>query len=401
MTGTGTALELAACGWNVTLIDQDEIPMNRASMRNEGKIHLGFVYANDRTLATSKLQLEGALSFRAILSRWIGAGVSFLRPSAPFIYLVARDSVLSPDELSERYTAVESLYRESLGGNSCADYLGRRPERLFEPCPLKELTTVINTDGLRGAFRTAEVALDTDQLARLVRGAVLKNGRIRFLNSHKVTSVERVHGRFRIEGTVAEKPWQIDAEQVVNALWENRLLVDRSVGLPPPPGWVHRLKFRVIARLPERLRDGPSVTMVLGPYGDVVIRPDCTAYFSWYPLCLRGWTHDIAPPESWNRPCRGELSSAEAASVARDLLGAIGTWYRGAEESTPLSVDAGAIIAYGLTDVGDAASGLHCRTCIGVTSIDGYHSVDPGKLTTAPLFARLAAQRVVNGGGGA
>jgi hypothetical protein len=32
---------------------------------------------------------------------------------------------------------------------------------------------------------------------------------------------------------------------------------------------------------------------------------------------------------------------------------------------------------------------------VGVSSSDGYHSVDPGKLTTAPLFAALAAERVL------
>jgi hypothetical protein len=37
---------------------------------------------------------------------------------------------------------------------------------------------------------------------------------------------------------------------------------------------------------------------------------------------------------------------------------------------------------------------LHGRTRVGVTSVDGYHSVNPGKLTTAPLFAELAAARV-------
>ena len=58
-------------------------------------------------------------------------------------------------------------------------------------------------------------------------------------------------------------------------------------------------------------------------------------------------------------------------------------------------VDAGAIVAYGRTDVNDPGSGLHDRTRVGVTSCDGYHSVDPGKLTTAPLFGELAARSVL------
>ena len=63
MQGAGIALELARRGNAVTLLDQDEIPFNRASLRNEGKIHLGLIYANDRSLETAALQLEGALRF--------------------------------------------------------------------------------------------------------------------------------------------------------------------------------------------------------------------------------------------------------------------------------------------------------------------------------------------------
>src|SRR6185369_7227383 len=107
LQGAGVALELARRGVPVSLVDQDSLPMNRASLRNEGKIHLGFIYANDRSLATASLQLEGALRFRSILARWIGRGDEWLVRSTPFYYLVARDSVVAPDRLAEHYSAVE------------------------------------------------------------------------------------------------------------------------------------------------------------------------------------------------------------------------------------------------------------------------------------------------------
>ena len=75
LTGTATALELVRSGVDVVLLDQDEIPMNRASLRNEGKIHLGFIYANDRSFETASIQQNGALTFRSLLSRWIGVEV--------------------------------------------------------------------------------------------------------------------------------------------------------------------------------------------------------------------------------------------------------------------------------------------------------------------------------------
>ena len=49
------------------------------------------------------------------------------------------------------------------------------------------------------------------------------------------------------------------------------------------------------------------------------------------------------------------------------------------------------------------ASNSATRAKSGVLSQDGYHSVDPGKLTAAPMFALEVAERVDRGldGGGA
>jgi glycine/D-amino acid oxidase-like deaminating enzyme len=93
LTGVATALELAGRGARVTLIEQDERPLNRASLRNEGKIHLGLIYANDPSLRTARLQLRGSLQFRTLLSRWMGATAERLGRSTPFVYLVAGDSL--------------------------------------------------------------------------------------------------------------------------------------------------------------------------------------------------------------------------------------------------------------------------------------------------------------------
>jgi hypothetical protein len=89
--------------------------MNRASLRNEGKIHLGLIYANDPSLATVRLQLRGALQFKALLRRWIGARADALSRSTTFFYLVARDSVLSPDVLRQHYFFVEISLASKVG----------------------------------------------------------------------------------------------------------------------------------------------------------------------------------------------------------------------------------------------------------------------------------------------
>ncbi|MBA3506928.1 MAG: FAD-binding oxidoreductase [Betaproteobacteria bacterium] len=395
LAGAGTALELASRGVEVTLIEQDAEPVNRASLRNEGKIHLGLIYANDATLRTACLQLEGGLTFRALLHRWTGADSETIGQSTPFFYLVAHNSLLSPAQLATHYAAVERAYHARLRESPELDYLGHRPPSLTRQLAPFEFGHFKDREAIAAVFRTEERAVDSDDLARCVRAAVRNCPRIQLLGNHDVRAVARTASGLRIEGNSPCGAWQFDAEQVVNALWEQRLAIDATVGVAPEPGWVHRLKYRLIVRLPTSLRDAPSATIVLGPYGDVVIRPNGTAYVSWYPAGLKGWTHELAPPATWQRPCRGEVGEDERHSIAQAILTGIEPWYPGISNSKPLIVDAGAIVAYGGSDVDDAKSGLHDRTRIGVSSRDGYHSLDPGKLTTAPLFARLAADRVM------
>ena len=130
LAGASVALELAARGLPVTLVERDARPFGRASLRNEGKIHLGLIYANDPSLATARLQLRGALRFGALLRRWLGPAAAALPLSTPFHYVVARDSLLDADALEAHYDAVQRLYDEARAGDRALDYLGAAPAQL-------------------------------------------------------------------------------------------------------------------------------------------------------------------------------------------------------------------------------------------------------------------------------
>ena len=295
-----------------------------------------------------------------------------------------------------RYAEMQSLYREQLRLHPELDYLGQRPGELFQPMPRRAIERHFSLERIAGAFQTAEVAIDTCEVARLLREALVEDSHIQLLLGHTVTAVDRLAGRFRVEGTNANGTWHVEGGQVVNALWENRLKIDKTVGLDQSPGWLHRLKYRVIARLPDQLRNGPSATIVLGPYRRrrrpsgshrlyfvVSARP---SRLDWR-ACPTGCLEPALP----GRACRRRRAFDCGGSARRH-----GRVVPGIATSTPLQVDAGAIVAYGRTDVDDPKSGLHDRTHVGVTSINGYHSVDPGKLTTAPLFGELAARRILH-----
>ena len=58
-------------------------------------------------------------------------------------------------------------------------------------------------------------------------------------------------------------------------------------------------------------------------------------------------------------------------------------------------VNGGIIYALGATDVNDPGSGLHQRARVGPRSYGRYHSVDTGKYSLAPLFAKIVADRIM------
>ena len=165
LQGCGIALELAHRGHQVTLADQDALPMNRASLRNEGKIHLGLIYAADPSFATAQLQLRGALSFRNLLKRWCGDAADAIALSTAFDYLVANDSVLSVDQLSAHYERLDAAYRELLRSDSSLNYMGQLPERLYGLRTSDQASRYFKMSNLAAVFQTAELAVDTEALA--------------------------------------------------------------------------------------------------------------------------------------------------------------------------------------------------------------------------------------------
>ena len=179
-------------------------------------------------------------------------------------------------------------------------------------------------------------------------------------------------------------------DHVVNALWDGRLAIDRTAGLASPQPWLYRLKDYVRVRPPNGARP-PSTTIVLGPFGDVVAYAGGELYLSWYPAGMRATSSDLGPPAA---PPRG---GADDDRLRRETHAGLVRTVRGLDEVryADSRVGGGVIVARGRTDIDDHSSELHERWRIGPTSTGRYHSIDTGKLTTAPLFAKTVADRIL------
>jgi hypothetical protein len=244
------------------------------------------------------------------------------------------------------------------------------------------------------AFDSPEVAINPVVLANALRQAIGAHPHIEIRVGHTVRRARERDGGIAVETEGTDGMTDDRFDHAVNALWGGRLALNETFGVRTERPWLYRLKYGISFRWPAHLRRPKSSTFVSGPFGEIVSYDDGLTYLTWYPECLRGLSTELAPP-AWETYPREPLRSQVLEGTCRAL----------AEFVTPLrdldlsnlpeaTVKGGVIVAWGQTDIYDPLSELHRRSEIGITSFGKFHSVDPGKLTMAPLFAALCADRI-------
>jgi glycine/D-amino acid oxidase-like deaminating enzyme len=98
--GCSAALSPRTAGRRVTLLDAAPQPCAGASRWNEGKIHLGYLYAADPSLATRACVLDGGVAFKPLIERLIGHIGRRRDLTVDDVYLVHRRSVVDADAVA-------------------------------------------------------------------------------------------------------------------------------------------------------------------------------------------------------------------------------------------------------------------------------------------------------------
>ena len=389
LQGACVAMELASRGARVDLYERNATLLAEASENNEGKVHLGYVYANDVSFETARLMATGGLSFERLMRGWLGSRLDRLGVSAPFHYVVHRDSLIGPEQFAPTPGTWPLLFRRR-SPTRMAGYFGRDPRRLPERLPEAEMSPTYRPETVAAVFRTEEISIDPVALAEIVRTGLDEEPDIRCLTEREVLSVEEGPGHVVVRSTRHGGEDTQGYDYVVNTLWSSRLLIDLQLGLDAPQPWSFRFKYFIRARL---ARDG---SLALRHHRARSVRrhrqlSGRLMYLSWYPAGMTTWSTDVVPPR-----LPSSLQGAQAQAVQGGIL-------RGLAEVAPdiaalefieAQIRGGWIYALGSTDIGDPNSNLHKRSDIGVRGRGRYISVDTGKLTTAPMFAAMAARRI-------
>ncbi len=225
--GTTLALALAARGVSSLIVEKEERLLSQASLRNEGKLHLGFVYALDPTGLTTTAMVEGALTFSPLLERWCGDLDWRSAGSGGFAYVVMEDSLASADQLEEHYNAV--LGEIESAAKTLGDcYLGHRISG--NGVTRHEGSAPGVQAGISGQwFETPERAVDPRMVCRHLERAVAAEPLVEVLTGHRVDGPERTAGGFSLGLSGSSGRSSVDSGQVANCAWEGRPELDRSV----------------------------------------------------------------------------------------------------------------------------------------------------------------------------
>jgi len=394
LTGACAALELAERGCSVDILEAGSTLVSKASFWNEGKVHLGFVYAKDASAKTAQMMIRGALQFRPLICRWIDSASIDAALSTPFHYAVHRDSMLQPAAVRAHFARVQDLFDAELRlpGRS---YLARIDGPLWRRLDGRQRNEVYEGTLVEDAYLTGERSIDPRRVAGEIGKAVDRAGRINALTETTVTAVSigdrsKVTVCFTRDGHMHRETY----DQVVNASWQNRLAIDATAGLNVSRPVIHRYKVALHEMHSYAGPAMPSTTFIVGCFGDTVSFADRT-YLSWYPsghiftsTSLRPPAHppDIVPFDE----------AAMIGSTTHELSRLMPSQRRHLEDaSRRWLIGGGYITAWGSTGIEDPQSRLHERYQVGITSHGPYHSVDTGKYTLAPLLAHETCARVL------
>lgn len=393
ITGACVALELSERGVAVDLYEQDSQIISRASYWNEGKIHLGLVYAQDQSRKTVRTMVEGALRFRPLLERWIGTALLDDATSNPFTYAVHRDTMVSPASVEAHFRAVADIHRD-VSQRPGAVYISPFEGGLWERNDSGVTTSLFDEDEIIASYRTEERCIDPIVIALQLRSAVASAPNLTLRTGTTVVEIVRGKGSgYSVVSDQEARGARARYDAVVNALWQNRIGVDATLDLADRRPVLHRFKIGLHSTSFPVPEDFPTVTFVLGPFGDTV-NFGHRAYLSWYPAGHLFTSEEMVPAIPDSRFLKSDLRKVEA-----DSLTALGRLIPGQEAWLRRSAGAweiggGYITAWGKTGLEDEHSQLHERFDVGVHSTGSYHSVDTGKYTLGPHLAEIVATRI-------
>ena len=388
--GCCLALTLARTGRRVVLFDREGAPMQAASRWNEGKLHLGYLYANDPTLETARHVLPGSCAFVPCLEDLLGCDVGGEVSATDDLYLVHRDLVVDPHAAQAYFERVTALLREAPGAEH---YPGDLRNARVRPVSRADLERLTDPARVVAGFYLPERSIRTGWVADRLTQAVVAEPRIELAMDRRVSAaapVESDDGQWRVS-------WRVNGQQgdgsapasevfdgVVNALWQNRADIDRTAGIQPFADGSNRFRASLFVRTAKPV-DAACALLCVGPFGDMKNYNNTDFYMSWYPTGLLQYT--TSPSPKLEPSITPAIAAQVVEGVRQNLVALVPAAGRALDQAAEIKVAGGWVYAQASGSLADARASLHRRDRFGAVRKGRYVSFDTGKYCTAPLMA--------------
>lgn len=309
-------------------------------------------------------------------------------------YLVDKTSMLSTEKLYDYYESLEQTYKKYLAEDPTISYFGRRPSRIFRL--LENVPSSMAHKHLASVFLTEERIVEVFFLRNLLLEGIKKTN----IKVETGIEVERVLRESRGFSTIGKsrkaKEIIFKSDIVVNCLWNNRIKLDKTLGISTLDEPLYRFKVGILGTVDTLV---PTCSITTGVYGNISPRLDKRhAYISWHKDCMKELTTDGTTPLSWEKAFDTYKTFDQNAQWIKNTLKNLIEYVPALGSFKATMLLPGIICTAGKTDIEDKSSKVHLRgSHMGVYKFENYYSVDTGKFCSAPFFANILADRITEG----
>jgi hypothetical protein len=242
IAGLSAANKQAQLGKTAAIFEQRSEFMQGASIRNPGRMGLGYHYAD---LPTAIFYLNATLAF---VKKYKKLGLDFrlgaetipeTHPMRNGRYFVPKNSLVPAAKLADIYSALREEYRRKVKEDPDNEVFGS-PDNFYNMLSLDEYKDDINPGNISLAIETREQLLDVPQFREYLISQVTHSDKIKSFVNATVTNIELTPDGeyFIITVKQGEETKKFAAPHLINASWESTDKLNKTLGiLMEPPGY--------------------------------------------------------------------------------------------------------------------------------------------------------------------
>lgn len=375
--GVGAALELANAGFHVDLYEKNSELLFATSNKTPGRAGHGYHYIHKKT---AELYLRATIE---VVKRYQGCLIGDGYPESHYLrhglYCIMKQkadlredqselsSIYSKEQILENYEAIKDYYRFLVQHDTSNKVFGEPDDfhKILSSSEMQKYRDTINLEIVDAIVDTREELLNWPKLRQVLIDEIKHHPNISVhLNSTINHPVQR-YGKIGFEFTVNNQPKSADF--FVNATWEGIERLNQKIHLHMEPGSrTNRLKTIITVKVPDEVREHPSVFFCMGPHAMISNMGDGTFMTTYAQVTNVSLFTGLFLSEKAQKCLDGVADITEELDMANQILDGVAEYFPKIQNARIVKKGYGIIKTRGTVDLFDPNSEVNKREEIGV-----------------------------------